>query len=139
MSGASLATRGYVAGGGVSDIDDPVDTGISPDSGEPAGSPGAFSATYSVAQVTPIIRDITDAIAGVAYVKISMSYSPAQFVGRQEVVDGFAFVAGFTLASTVTPIAGGYRFSILPDGGWPAGVNVSLHISVVDAAGNVLE
>lgn len=139
MSGTSLATRGYIGGSGVSDAVDPVDTEISPDSGEAPGSPGAFSADYSVANVTPIIREITDATAGIGAIYISASYSPALFVGRQEVFRFDSFVSGWTVGSSVTPIANGYRLSILPNGGWPSGVNVSLHIQAVDLAGNVLE
>lgn len=138
----------FPAPGQTGDVADPELATVSPDPGEAPGDPGAFSDDYDVAKTTPIIHDITDD-RGFAFVFVGYYTSPASFDGIRVLALGsfteggdvgtFGYEAGFAGASSVTPIDGGHRLSIVPDAGWPSGVNVKLDIRLVDRAGNVLE
>lgn len=76
MSGLGLITRGYVAGvgpPGTGGIASPTISNITPSEDIEPGEPGAFSASFKVARLTPIEFDLTNIPAG-ADITISVKY-----------------------------------------------------------------
>lgn len=93
-------------------------------------SPASFDADYSVARVTPVVIDITDATPGVDFIVVT-SGSTLVYYGTPTGSWG----ADYT-GSSFTAISGGYRLSILPTAGWPSGA-LSLLITGIDSHGNL--
>lgn len=110
------------------DMVQPVITGITPPLGQLPG-------TREQARRTPIQLDVTDANPGLRLVVLTLQYAD-----RPEILvvhDGDDFVAPFDSdTSARTMVIGGYRYVILPRGGWRTDL-ASLRVYAVDTAGNV--
>jgi hypothetical protein len=104
-----VAALNRVSGGSAA----PVVTNITP-------APGAIPGTFAEAVNTPIEFDITD---DVGLLFVGVTFKLADRMEKLKAFDGTRFVYPFdSSTSQVTPIAGGYRFRILPRGGWPANI-----------------
>lgn len=108
--------------GAVADTTAPVISAFTP-------AAGAISATQA------ITVSATDS-ATLARVIVSVDYSSPD---RHELAfNGLASAAGYDgdydAASTVTPIAGGHTYSIVPDAGWRGAF--TLRVTAIDAGGN---
>lgn len=108
--------EGIVAG----DVTVPVVSNFSPVSGSTIGRTQAIS------------FDVTDELE-LANVFVS-AYFPDS--GSWEVVhDGAQFAPFYASGSTRSAIAGGFHFSLVRSGGWPA--NVTVRVRPVDGGGNL--
>lgn len=85
----------------------------------------------TISPSTPITMDVTDN-RGLALVMLIASFpgTPAPEV----VYDGNAFSSAYLGSSSVSSISGGYHFSLLRNGGWPATPTVIPY--VLDTSGN---
>lgn len=102
-----------------------------PDESPPTLSNVSPTSGSTLAADDPIVFDLLDDVGFVA-----------RFVwlvfggGATEVVfDGDTFTARYSGASTVTAIAGGWRYSLQRSGGWP-GSSIEVHVEGVDSGGN---
>lgn len=117
-TGIGLSTDGYYgAGGGSSDTTPPTIEIISPTPGVAPGEPGGFPRRMADAKVTPIVCEITDLTSPISVLVLSVAIG----TGDLEVAyrDGI-FVGDFVKNSFREDIADGYRFTLLPDDGWPS-------------------
>lgn len=107
----------------------PVISGITPAAG------GNLAADYATARITPVQFDVTDIDPGLAAIMVTIKY-----VGVTDTVvvyDGTNFLGAFVNSNTTkTVISDGFRFVLLPNGGWPRSIE-QLFVYAVDAAGNV--
>lgn len=120
-----LASRGYYgtrSGGGGGAISAPVISNITPAEETEAGEPGAFSATFKIARLTPIEFDITSIPTG-ADITISVQYDDRNemYTALPSGTDG-AFTWPFDVQEdneigliSSEPV----HVRMLPRGGWP--------------------
>ncbi len=83
-------------------------------------SPTAFSVDFATATVTPVVVDITDEFTPVTFITVIRGASVVYYG-----TPSGSFTADY-VGSTVEPITGGYRLTILPVAGWASGEVVSL-------------
>jgi hypothetical protein len=127
-----LITRGYYSDEIVADpLSAPTISNLTPSELTP-GTPGAFSATYSIARFTPIEFDLTDIASGA---QISIV---AKFANRNETYvvlhqDG-SWRWPFDAHSTIGVLSSEpVHVSILPRDGWPP-VPFEFHVAAVAPA-----
>lgn len=90
---------------------------------------------------TPVVVEISDAAPGLLAVIVVLRYAPPEDGRTLLVYDGANFVAPFATNSLKQVIGGGIggavtRLTILPDGGWPAGIDW-LWAYAIDGDGNL--
>lgn len=88
----------------------------------------------SVGRNTPLAFRLTDNNGTWALRELLIRFGGA--TNFEWVHDGTSF-QGFYVGSTETPVTGGFHYSLVRAGGWPAGARVRLRLYVVDAGGNV--
>jgi hypothetical protein len=93
-------------------------------------SPTDFDTDPGVAATEPIVIDITDE-TGLSFFAITRG---ATLVYSGTGVSG-SFQPGYS-ASSITPVVGGYRLSVVPVPSWGSGT-VTLVVSAVDTGGNL--
>lgn len=116
---------------------------VSPDPGEQPGSPGAFSANYSTAKVTPIVVRFEDTGegAGVGFMMVAIKISTdgtgyvLAYAGEGEQA---GFLAPFLSYSTITPDGDDFVLSVRHDDDWPKNSLISVKSRAVDLSGNVM-
>lgn len=82
---------------------------------------------------TPIVFDVKDELALERVSGVFVAFSDA----NEEVAwDGVALAAAYSAGSSMTAVAGGYRFSLVRAGGWKS--NPTVYASARDSAGNRL-
>lgn len=112
----------------VPDVTAPVVSGVSPTPGAMAGS------TRAERRRQAVTFDVTDIDPGIALIMVTMKYDLE--VDTTVVYDGTNFVGLFDNDETTkTAITDGFRFTLLPSGGWRG--TFSINIVNVDEAGNV--
>lgn len=120
-----LATDGMYSGGGNGISTPPTVSNITPNIAAVPGTPGAFSAVFSVARVTPIEFDLTGIPNG-CQILITMKYEHQLETYTILDFDG-AFQWPFDVVGpsdnqigvlSAEPV----HVHLLPRGGWPAGV-----------------
>lgn len=92
-------------------------------------TPGNTLAT----RFTPVQFDVVD-LVGISLVLVSVTYASRKT--RHVVYDGSAFTPDFEQSSTVTDIANGQQFSVLPQAGWQDSID-EFFVYAVDSDGNV--
>jgi hypothetical protein len=104
----------------------PFDT-IAPEVSNVSPAPGV-----AITAQTPVGLDVTDNAGALRRVLLGVLFTAT---GITELVhDGDAFVGPYQNASARDPIAGGFRYSLLRDGGWPSSPTV--RVFAFDVAGN---
>lgn len=134
---AGVSTFDITIGGG-GDATAPTITIISPTPGTAPGDPGGFSLDWSVARMTPIVLEITDAAPGNRYQAIVCRYpgNPNELV----VYRRGAFRGEWAALSSEAAITNGKRLTILPATGWPSSDalnDVVFEVDAIDSAGNL--
>jgi hypothetical protein len=128
----ALATRGYIAptggggGGGPTPLSTPEITNITPTAEIVAGAPGAFSATFRTARLTPIEFDISSLASG-ARVTIAVAYADrnekyvALEADSSTTVGEWAWPFDIEPDNSIGDLASEpIHVTLLPRGGWPA-------------------
>lgn len=108
---------------GLSSTTPPVISGVSPAAGS------------AISTFTPIVFDVTDAASG----EVQLALITVKFAAKRDVwqvYNGTGFNEAFAQGSTVTAIANGLRFSVIPKGGWQDSID-EFFVYAVDGDGNV--
>lgn len=117
------------------DVTAPTITNIAPVPG-PLGTVGGFSSNAEVAKRTAITFDVADVAPGLLGVLIWCKFSNE--LGERLVHNGSRFIDPFFRSSIRSPIAGGFHYSVMMDGGWPLHLGeISFTVLPIDIDGNV--
>lgn len=107
-----------------------VDPGDPPEVGNVSPAPGT-----PITTTTPLVFEVTDDSGTFRRIILAVAFSAGELAGVTEIAhDGDAFVGHYSTGCTRDPIAGGFRFTLLRAGGWPA--SPTLRVFAVDTAGN---
>lgn len=88
-----------------------------------------------ITTTTPLAFDVTDDSGAFRRVLLAVAFTTGSLAGVTELVhDGDAFVGHYSVGCSRTPIAGGFRYTILRAGGWPA--SPTLRVFAFDRSGN---
>jgi len=132
---------GASTGGGGGDTTPPVVTIVSPDPNVTPGDSGGFPRSPAAAKVTPIVLQVTDVDPGTAYIAIIAKFANSDDDREEVVFRRGTFKSPYISNSYYASIANGYQFTILRDGGWPAGTGVAgdivFYVDTVDGDGNL--
>jgi phage tail-like protein len=101
------------------DIDPPVISSISPDSG-----------SQDVGLDIPLLFSLSDTLAGIDIASLSLTIAGGQAIA------GGVFQSGYT--GNITQEGGVYSISVTKDDGWPGLTNIVYQIQVRDTVGNEL-
>lgn len=140
MSAGSIATRGYYGGSGsAADTTPPTITVVSPTPGVAPGDPGGFPADRALAELTPIVIEVSDVSPGVEYICIVAEYPglPAEPVFRRG-----NFIAPY-LGSSYALSGATATMTVQRLGGWPRPSDptvssyIKFSVDAIDASGNI--
>lgn len=129
-----VVARSFTAGDAILPVvvfpETEVDPGAAPVVGNLSPAPGT-----PITTTTPLVFEVTDDSGAFRRVVLAVAYSSGDLAGVTELVhDGDAFVGHYSTGCSRDPISGGFRFTILRAGGWPA--SPTLRVFAFDRAGN---
>lgn len=116
----ALATRGYLGSSGAGGATAPVISNITPTIEIEPGEPGAFSATFRTARLTPITFHLAELVDGVP-ITIAVKYENRNetYVAR-DVTGAWVWPFDVQANNTMSDIVDGEAdVSMMPRGGWP--------------------
>lgn len=118
-SSLGIATRGYY-GGARGGLTAPVISDITPVDGEVTpGEPGAFSAIFNVARITPITFHLSGVTGGEITIAVSYADRNEIYIAR-DVEGNWQWPFDVQADNTMSAVVGGEcDVSMLPRGGWP--------------------